>query len=370
VSHQISPGAPRFAAVGYRSVRYLVEAQVETLARRMGISGDAPRRLLEVFGSRSLGGPYHDGRRRFSAINRDGIPFQWSVSVGSRRGGLRFITDCGIPGTSISERVRYTREAIARASRWLPVGADVLIALDMALDSLLPNSELLDQSIMGTCVGAEIRSDGTARLKIYVNGEVGEIRERYKRFSNCLAVFGRPGAMERLRDLAHAAGDRIVPAFSAIDLTSGGIGRLKLYFRPSDGSPALQALAARAVGCSRAGEVLDTLHGAFLRGSAYPSQAVDLSVEFPVHDDEPGFKVDLRAVDFLENDADTDRRICRLITTLGACDAEYQTMLDVVVGRPVSDRVEQILFIGLASRRGECQTDVYFHPGSSVRSMT
>src|SRR5258707_12558727 len=147
---------------------------------------------------------------------------------------------------------------------------------------------------MGLCVAVELARDGMARLKVYVNGEVGDVRDRYQRFEDCLTAFNRRAALRQLRDLAKAVGDRMVPAFVAVDLNSIGIGRLKLYFRPTNGTPALQTLAAEAAGCSNAAAVLRAFHHSFLTGTTYPPKAVDLSVEFPTDDGEPGFKVDLR----------------------------------------------------------------------------
>jgi len=329
------------------TVRHAIETQLSALVLRMRISSEQPRRLLDALVGEALNGPFHDGRRRFSAINGDGVPFQWSVCVGSRCGGLRFVADCGVPGTSISERVRYCRDMLAAIGDWLPLGDNALSALDVALKNLLPPAELLDASLMGLCVAAELARDGTAHLKVYVNGEVGDVRDRYWRFEQCLAAFNRRVALQQLRDLVRAVGDRMVPAFVALDLGTAGIGRMKLYFRPSDGTPALQALASEAAGCSNAPVVLSALHDSFLTGPAYPPKAVDMSVEFPAEDREPGFKVDLRTADFLNSDADVDLRIRNLIE---------------ILGDPSLQGVAQIAFVGLASRMSEHQVDVYFHP--------
>jgi hypothetical protein len=344
------------------AVKHAIESQLDALVARMSISSGPPHRLLQALVGPALNGPFHDGIRRFSAINRDGVPFQWSVSVGSRTGSLRFVADCGLPGTRISKRVNYCRETLRDVAIWLPLSADAMCGLDTALECLLPRADLLDSSLMGLCVAAELPRQGMSHLRVYVNGEVGDVRERYKRFEDCLTAFNRRAALQQLRDLARIVGDRLVPAFVAVDLVSTGIGRLKLYFRPTDGTPALQRLAAEAAGCTNAATVLDALHRAFLIGSTYPAHAVDVSVEFPADHQEPGFKVDLRTISFLGSDAEVDLRFRRLLEILGVPDVDYCVARDVVVGLPMSDAVAQILFVGLASRRREYQADIYFHP--------
>jgi hypothetical protein len=335
---------------------------MNALMSQMAIGSGQSRRLIEALTGQALNGPFLGSPRRFSAINRDGVPFQWSVSVGSHRGGLRFIADCGVPGTPISERIRYTRTMLTTISTWLPLSGNTLCALDIALARLLPPADLLDASLMGLCVAAELARDGTARLKVYVNGEVGDVRERYRRFAECLIAFDRRTGLEHLRDLIRTIGDRLVPAFVAVDLGTAGIGRLKLYFRPRDGTPALQALAAEAAGCTNAAAMLDSLHHNFLIGRAYPTEAVDISVEFPTDDMEPGFKVDLRTINLLDNDAEVDCRILRLLKSLRAPHEDYQTARDIIVGSPAQKPPPQIVFAGLASRQDEYQVDVYFHP--------
>jgi hypothetical protein len=353
--------APNLHRPDPSAVKRAVKSQLDALVVRMGISGERPHRLLEALATPALCGPFHDGRRRFSAISRDGVPFQWSVSAGPRGGALRFVADCGLPATSITERVRYCRATLADLSPWLPLGADALRELDTALNYLLPRADLLDSSLMGLCVGAELARGGAARLKVYVNGEVGDVRERYRRFAACLAAFNRPEALRRLQDIAAACGDRITPAFVAVDLCSTGIGRLKLYFRPADGTPALQTLVAEAAGCNGAAPVVDALQDAFLEGPAYPHEAVDISVEFPP-EGQAGFKVDLRTTGLLDNDAEIDSRIHRLLEIIKAPGQDYRIARDVIVGQPARDRPPQIVFVGLACRRHECQADVYFHP--------
>lgn len=127
--------------------------------------GYPPHRLLEALSGEALAGPFREGGRRFSAINRDGVPFQWSVATGSRACGLRFIADCGVPGTSISERIRHTRARLISLAEWLPLSSETLCSLDTALECVLPPSDLLDLSLMGLCVAAELTCHGSVHLK-------------------------------------------------------------------------------------------------------------------------------------------------------------------------------------------------------------
>jgi hypothetical protein len=343
-------------------VKGIVEVQRDALLERFGIVPAPLIALFEALAGDALQGPFRFCGKRYSAINRDGVPFQWSVSCGQVGSALRFITDCGVPGMSIPERVQHARSTLSTICDGLSL-ASALAELDRALSYLLPRGDLLEASLMGLCIGVELGRAGAFKLKVYINGEIGDVHERRRRMANCLIAFGRPVGAERLERLAMMTGDRLVPAFSAVDLDAGGIGRIKLYLRPTDGSPELQSLAASAVDCSGASEALALLHRVFLPESgAYPSDVVDMSAELPADDGEPGFKVDLRSLGLLSSDAEADVRIRRLLSLLDCPESDYGATRDVVVGTPSTDEVRQIVFTGLACRRTRPKVDVYFHP--------
>jgi hypothetical protein len=344
-----------------RAVRSIVESQFEALIVRFSPAGELYSRLFRSLTEDALSGPYHDGEKRFSAINLDGVPFQWSVSIGSRRCGLRFITEVGLAGASISDRVIQTRTLLDALAPSLLL--ENLPALDDALSCLLVDSERLNESLMGLCLGAEFRQDGEARLKVYVNGEFGTIGERYQRLQECLIKCRRPAALRQLDRFVATVGDRLKPAFLAVDLVPTGLGRIKLYLRPTDGSTELQELAADAIGCRSAKRALDQFHHTFLKDGDYPARSVDMCIEFPADGGAAGFKVDLCTSGFLSSDADVDRRVRRLLAALGGYSStDYQIVRDVVVGIPSTLQVKQIVFVGLAARGDEHQVDVYFHP--------
>jgi hypothetical protein len=342
----------------------LIDSQLESLISALGIPAQAARISMSRLASESLRGPFDDGQDRFSALNRDGVPFQWSASAGPHPGGLRFIADCGVPGTRISARIQRSRRALTQLGACPPDGGG---ELDRALSCVLPPLAQLESSLMGLCVGAAIARDGTTRLKVYVNGEVGPATQRYQRFDDCLQAFGQLAAHRRLLALRRALGDAAVPAFLAIELEKSEISRLKLYFRPRDGAPALLAHAAAAVGYEGSPGRLQSLHRVFLERDSYPAQAVDFSVEFSFQDAPVGFKVDLNTEMFLSSDADVDRRLGILLDLLECDDEEYQTIRRVVVGQPSAERVDQILFVSLALRGEGHQVDIYFHPDGRWR---
>lgn len=343
-----------------------VIAQYAALRRRWAIPATPMDDCFAAL-TGALRGPFGAGSRRFSAINGDGVPFQWSVSVGPRPGGLRFLVDCGVPGTAIRSRLAYTRDLLAR------LAADGVLrfdqaGLDRALRHLLPEPDLLDTSLMGVWLAGALLRDGTAHFKVYVNAHIGDVAPRYYRFGACLAAHGRRLAVERLAALVAAIGERAVPVATAFDITDRGIGRFKMYFRPRGGDPAVLVAAAEALGQTGAQLMLDVLRRALTLEGDYPVGAVVFSAEFPESEHAGDFKVDVNTAMTLTTDDEAHRRIRALIATVGLADDEYRDMRDVVIGARDSEGARQLLFVGLALRAQETRVNVYMHPGSAEES--
>src|SRR6516225_6810349 len=119
------------AANGYN----VVFKQAEALLSALSIPLQPAIGLIHTFSAEGLQGPFRKPRR-FSAINADGFPFQWSVSLGERTPSLRFVTDSGIPGSLISERIKHTRATLKDAAPQINL-AGSLPDLDCALAQLL-----------------------------------------------------------------------------------------------------------------------------------------------------------------------------------------------------------------------------------------
>jgi len=337
-----------------------VHRQAVAILDAQAIPRESALQLLRMFAQEGLRGPFRGGRR-FSAINRDGFPFQWSVSLGDTSGGLRFITDCGRWGQSISHRIDLTLARIEEVAPALGICGSIA-PLRAALAHLLSDEREMNASLMGLCIGVDLDASGTAALKVYVNTETGVPSSRFDRVSRCLTTLGRSTAAQLLNSCRHTFAGRLTPAFTALDLRSEGIGRVKLYFRPAHGRPELATLAAEAVGVEDSICQFTPLHAVFLNGASYPAAAVQCSLEFPDDGHPIGIKFDLDASRFIGSDVDVDRRILTLSNVLGFDDRPYRIVRDVVAGHMRAEKARFILLVGLALRAGARRLNVYVHP--------
>lgn len=316
--------------------------------------------FLEHFARDSVNG-WHRTDHRFSAINGNGFPFQWSMSTGAVP-GLRLVLDCGRPGTSIGERVRCTLSKLTDAGTALGLRSS-LPALEIALSALIPDLRVLDASLMGLCIGAAFTRTGDVSVKVYVNCGFGDVHSRYARVRHCMSLLGRATAAHRLVQFQDCDHSRSVITYCALDLTSSGIGRIKLYFHPTDRRPEALARAAEAAGLVEAGKRLRPLHDAFLTTESYPEGAVHFSIDFPVEDIAPAVKVDLAMGLFLTRGRDVDEHTLALLKSTGQDDHSYRVLRDLVGHADQDGASGAVPFVGLAvDAEGRRRVTAYFNP--------
>jgi hypothetical protein len=337
--------------------------QLETLAARLDVPVAVARVIFDQLAAEPLNGPFERAGRRFSGIQRDGIPFEWSVSAGASPGGLRFLVDHGIPGTSMTTRTRRSLRVLARLLGQLGVRGGLAAEYESLLRRLLPPGPVLDQLLMGMWIGVGIDARGRVGFKVYVNQQVGSHAARYLHLATCLVHLQRPGALQRLDAFTRAAGDLVVPGGIAVELRGSAIGRVKLYMRSRSGNPSFFARAAERLGCLGAAERLDVYHAVMSGRAGYDPRAVMLSVEFPPDAESPSFKIEVNCWRVFGSDCEAHARTLELIARLTLDDTEYRALVDTCAPDLSARAVERFTWLGTALRGHEQRVNVYLHPG-------
>jgi len=342
------------------SPRYeAISQQLTAAVYQFGLDGSITnRRFLLLAKTGLLAGAFARLPRRFSAINYDGLPFQWFLSLatdGSRRFG--FLADVGEPRMTIAERIMATREALREL-----VGAGSLgdIRLDSTLNALLPPSAELEHTLMGLCVATDLL-DQAAPIKVYANQSVGQRAERFRRFYHALEILGHSRAAAQIEATRDASPVDLTPLYASFDVSAEGIGRIKLYSRLHEAAPDQIGLIAEALGVSDAAHRLRLLHAVFMSGSSYPSAAVDICIELEPSRGTFGFKVDLDIMRLGLNEEVAHFALLELLSHLNLPSRPYINLRELVKAGldPVT---HHLLFVSMALRRGGEAVGAYFHP--------
>jgi hypothetical protein len=350
------------------SVSKRIRAELTVLATRLSVPVDLAVTIFDELAALSLNGPFRSGSCRHSAINRDGVPFEWSVSAGLTPGGLRFLTEYGLQGSSTAIRTQQSLIVLLKLLGRLHFPARLIAEYEGILRRLFPADHLLDRSLMGMWIGVGLNNGGSAAFKAYINQEVYECATRYLRLATCLAHLKRFSALDKLKSFTRAVGQKAAPGGISVELTGGVIDRVKVYMRLHDASLSFLCAAAQALGCCDVRERLEVFyaimnHGTH-QGTEFDARAAVLSFECPTDDDEISFKLDVNCARQFTSDYAAHCCSQELLRQLKFDEREYQTLLETCVPHFSDDSVDRFTWIGTALRKREQRINIYLHPGT------
>jgi len=177
--------------------------------------------VLDLLTAESLSGG------RFSTINADGTPWQFCVSLGAQAAGLRYLTEVGLPATTLRERLRLTKERLVLVLERLGID-DSFRAAAEAICRLAPDRDSVEGG--GVWIAAAFAANA-ARLRVYANIGWGSDTERWARLAGALHDLDAGGFGGTLRRLLPHLVPGFVPVGLAATIPSTPL-ELKLYLRP------------------------------------------------------------------------------------------------------------------------------------------
>lgn len=354
-------------SVPTRTVRNLVVPVLERLLPRSGIVGEHQRSfwvLFELLTRESLGCAADENNPPFSGICNDGTPWQFCASLGSGHGSVRYLTEIGLPGTTLQNRITLSRERIAEVFRMLqfPSTADRVAT---ALFALLPDHKSeLAISPAGLWVGVAHGSDGSCRLRLYANNGWGDRLARWLRLIRCLAVLGGAGYGAAIRGLLPLLTDSFSPAGFAITLPDEP-SLCKLYLRPIDVPwPACREVVNQVHGRAAASFLKGVEEGLGRSLETLPPNSLVLSVAAPLTGGELDVKLDFCGHCLFLSDSDARISVSRLVRIFDLHDGPYRQLLEAVG----ADEFEQTspglhAFVGIGAGPGaKVRVNVYAKP--------
>ncbi len=303
---------------------------------------------------------------RFSTINSDGIPFELSVSVGTMEGGLRFLTEVGVPGSSIAERINLSCVRLGVILRELELD-QASTEINEAFRAVFPEDpmDLLGWR-GGMWLAARFLRDGRAGIRVYTDATHGSDRERWERAALLLARLGRADALRALRRLSPLVSVAASPLGIAMDIVPGGVGGIKFYARTFD--PHLLRLdrVLEGVGLQAYEDVLHRFLAILAPDpSNLPPSALVLSLEFPRDGAAPlGFKIDACAHCLYPSDQAAHLGCRALGQRLGVSLHEYEAVLEEFSGGSLSETAvnhHAFLGIGFSHEQGR-RLNIYLKP--------
>jgi hypothetical protein len=347
----------------------VVGGQLLRLSAAAHLTDRATAQLVEIFANltrESLARPVSNEYPGLAQINANGLPLQWSMSIGATP-SVRFLCESGRPGTSLSSRLALTRQRLDDACRTLGLPATPDWYDECVLAHALPHSAESPahwRSAMWIGVGA---AAGTVALKPYVNLNRDRPLDRWRRIGWVHKALGRDRALEQLCKLSNAVSEHSWPVGLAIDISADGQpGRIKTYFRSGAVSAAWLETWYAAMGADGHLPAVREMLDAFPHAgrATYPDRSFVVTLESHRDDGTMSLKTDLAVTKWMVGDLDIARGTSRLLARLGLESDGLDRTLDVLGAAPLSNqRCDVLRFVGLGYEPdGSRHVNVYLEP--------
>ncbi len=338
---------------------------------REGILG-----LFDLLTAESLAIPLDTPIPPFSRINNDGVPFEFSVSLGGEtgEGGLRFLTEVGVPGTSLPSRLNLTCLRLNQVLDHLGLkGAGR--ELDQAIRLLFPpDPAALKGWRGGMWVAARCLRDGRIGLRVYADASGGEEPERWGRLGRLLAHLGNKEGLNALRELAPILTPGAYPLGIALDAVPRGVGRIKLYLRTRP-RPSLDFVRSALDAAGHGTDLplfLSWLYALRPADPAAPLPGLVVSLELP---EGPGkgvdIKVDACAHCLFKDDREAGDACQRAALRWSVDLGPYHAVLEELAGKaPDGSRLVHHAFVGAGFAHGKApRLDIYLKPSHPLHAV-
>jgi hypothetical protein len=347
-----------------------VGSQLRDLASRFNLGAKQAQisQAYEALCRESLDMPI--GRRppEFSRINEDGTPFQYALTMApGRPSPLQFLSEAGMPGSSMIDRVAMSRHRIDALCSLL--GAEERKQqLGSLMDRFAPKTGFeLHTNDTGTFwVGIRFSAEAQAKLIVYINGKWGSADARWARADEFAACVG---ALEVWRGVESLFAEGMEPLGLALIVSRDRPITGRVY-ASSYGKPV--AFYERVVRSLRQpgsyavlSEFAEIMLGDELR---YPIRSAVCSVGLN-QQSEPDFKLELCGHCMFASDADAVARCNRWLAAAKADPSRYQHLLQVIASEPFSStRTHLHSYVGFGWNGHELYTSIYLKP--QIRSTS
>ncbi len=341
-----------------------VGLQLRDLASRFDLAAKQAQisQAYETLCRESLDMPI--GRRppQFSRINEDGTPFQYALTMApGRPSPLQFLSEAGIPGSSMIDRVAMSRHRIDTLCSLL--GAEERRQqLCSLIDRVAPRTgfELHTDGAGAFWVGIRFSPGAQVKLIVYINGKWGNADARWARaneFAACL------GALEVWRGVESLFAEGMEPLGLALTVSQDRPITGRIYASSYGKSVAFYERMVRSLNQPGSYAVLSEFAEIMLGDERrYPIRSAVCSVGLN-QQSEPDFKLELCGHCMFASDVDAVARCNRWLEAAKADPSRYQHLLRVVASGPFSSTGTHLhSYVGFGWKDHELYTSIYLKP--------
>lgn len=303
------------------------------------------------------------GRRPadFSRINADGTPFQYSLSLGAERPSLHYVSEVGVPGSSVADRLRLSLERIKELASLFHADAE-LAGVWGLIEGFAPadNPAFLADPSGAIWIGVAFCPEAPPKMTIYINAKWGEEKGAWDRLDSFASDFPEARSWTDTRGLLAA---KMGPLGMAITLGAdsppSGRNYLSAYGNPLSYYRELAFFATDERFSKTFEEFIGTILG---EDRFYPLRSVVCSYGLGTGS-QADFKFELCGHCSLTSDAEAEAKCLEWLVSTEADSSLYSLLLRTLATGPLSGTsVNLHTYMGLGLRKREVSSTIYLKP--------
>ncbi|HEY6248781.1 MAG TPA: hypothetical protein VI685_02405 [Candidatus Angelobacter sp.] len=299
----------------------------------------------------------------FSRINEDGTPFQYAlITEPERASPLQFLSEAGVPGASMMERMALSRDRIRSLCSVLGTTTKAEEVLDL-LDHIAPvsNPDLLADDAGAFWIGVSFAIDGPPKLIAYINGKWGSEDARWARLDD---FADRLDARQQWQAVKMVLSRQMKPLGMALTVSQDRSLQGRIYVSAYGESLGFYEQVAQGLGGTRVLALLNQFTEIMLGDDRqYPTRSAVCSFGLN-HRSEPDFKFELCGHCMFGGDRDAVAKCSRWLASLNSAPAHYEHLLRVLAPGPLSPtHVHLHSYVGVGWRAQESYGTIYLKPG-------
>jgi len=340
-----------------------VRAQLVDLSRGFGLEGQRAQ-VLEAYDlicRESMDFPMGMRPPDFSRINADGTPFQYSLSLGAGKPSFHFLSEAGIPGSSIADRIMLSLERIEALTSMFHADEE-LASVRGLIDRIAPADDpaLLADPAGALWIGVAFGPEATPKLTVYVNAKWGEETAAWNRLDSFVSSFPEARSWTETRRLLAA---KMRPLGMAVTLGEGSPPNGRAYLSAHGNPLSYYRELALSATDERFCEVFDNFVRTLLgENRFYPLRSVVCSYGVGT-DSHADFKFELCGHCSLASDELAEAKCLEWISSISVDSSLYSLLLRTLANGPLSRKsVDLHSYMGLGLRRGEVSSTIYLKP--------
>jgi hypothetical protein len=339
------------------------EDQLQSLVPQFGLDQQRNQMLacFELIFRESIATSCEHPPTKFSRINFDGLPIQYSVSLSQAHASLQFLGEVGKHDATNLERLHLARVRIISLLELLKISVGHEWVLNL-IDQMAPEADpdLVSDRAGALWLSPTFSRNHNAKLTIYFNNSWGTPQGKVLRLGHLASHIEEHAELPELLELAKGV---MEPLGASLTLSADAPPCARMYLRAFGKEVSFYHGLVKKLTPNSFQSLFERFLETMLREDcSRPTQSVVCSVGLGKAE-ESDFKFELCCHCALASDAETKARCLQCLQSLSLDPKLYLILLDRLAGNALLKRgCEAHVYVALGLKDSQPYTSIYLKP--------